>query len=187
MVGLLSVYKEQLKIEAALKMQYRAQTLLIMLQMAVEPIVYLVVWRTVASVNGGEINGFSGGTLASYYIIFTFMRQFVAAPSMWLFESRIREGYMSMMLLHPLHPIHIDIAENLGYKLFSSLALIPILIVICTGDDWFLADTIGSDLGNVSDFANLFRRHTCALSIIVRTPADNCILTTIPLDTSLPD
>jgi ABC-2 type transport system permease protein len=130
MIGLLGVYREQLKIEVALRMQYRVQTLLIMLQMAVEPIVYLVVWRTVASVNGGEVNGFSDSTLATYYIIFTFMRQFVAAPSMWLVESRIREGFMSVMLLHPVHPIHIDIADNIGYKVFLSLALIPILIVM---------------------------------------------------------
>jgi ABC-2 type transport system permease protein len=130
MAGLLGIYRQQLKVEVALKMQYRVGTLLNMLQMAVEPIVYLVVWRTVASAHGGEVNGFNNGTLATYYIIFTFMRQFVAATGLWLFEWRIREGHMSVMLLRPLHPIHVDIAENISYKLFSSLALIPILIVM---------------------------------------------------------
>ncbi|MFN8372272.1 MAG: ABC-2 family transporter protein [Anaerolineae bacterium] len=130
MANLLGIYREQIKVEVALKMQYRIGTLLNMLQMAVEPVVYLVVWRTVAAAQGGEVNGFTGGTLATYYIIFTFMRQFVAATGLWLFEWRIREGYMSVLLLRPVHPIHADIAENISYKLFSSIALIPILIAM---------------------------------------------------------
>ncbi len=130
MAGLLSIYREHIKVEVALKMQYRVGTLLNMLQMAVEPIVYLVVWRTVAAAQGGEVGGFDNSELAAYYIIFTFMRQFVAATGLWLFEWRIREGQMSTLLLRPLHPIHADIAENISYKVFSSIALIPILIVM---------------------------------------------------------
>lgn len=130
MTNLLGIYGQQLKVEVALKMQYRVGTLLNMLQMAVEPIVYLVVWRTVATAQGGQVGDFDGGTLATYYIIFTFMRQFVAATGLWLFEWRIREGHMSTLLLRPLHPIHADIAENISYKLFSSLALIPILVMM---------------------------------------------------------
>jgi ABC-2 type transport system permease protein len=130
MTGLWGIYHEQVKIEVALKMQYRIATLLNMLQMAVEPIIYMVVWRTVAAANQGVIGGFDNSSLAAYYIIFTFMRQFVAATGLWLFEWRIREGYMSVLLLRPMHPIHVDIAENISYKLFSSLALVPVLIVM---------------------------------------------------------
>jgi ABC-2 type transport system permease protein len=96
MTGLWGIYHEQVKIEVALKMQYRIATLLNMLQMAVEPIIYMVVWRTVAAANQGVIGGFDNSSLAAYYIIFTFMRQFVAATGLWLFEWRIREGYMSV-------------------------------------------------------------------------------------------
>ncbi|NWF68559.1 MAG: ABC-2 family transporter protein [Chloroflexi bacterium] len=130
MSSLVKFYNAQLRVEVALKMQYRVATLLNMLQMAVEPVIYMVVWRTVALAQGGAVGDFTPSALATYYIIFTFMRQFVAATGLWLFEWRIREGHMSTLLLRPLHPIHADIAENISYKLFSSLALVPVLLVM---------------------------------------------------------
>jgi ABC-2 type transport system permease protein len=130
MIGLFEIYKEHLKVEILLKMQYPFDALMGMLQMAVAPIVYLLVWQTVARANNGEVNGFNVGTLATYYIIFSFVRQLVASKGMWLFEWRIREGYMSVLLLRPLHPIHIDIAEIISFKLFSAIVITPILIVM---------------------------------------------------------
>lgn len=130
MAGLLAVYKEQLKVEVALKLQYPFDALMGMLQMSVEPIIYMLVWRTVAQTQAGELNGLDGRALATYYIIFTFVRQFVAAKGMWVFEWRIREGHMNALLLRPLHPIHTDIAEILSFKLFSSMVVLPILIVM---------------------------------------------------------
>jgi ABC-2 type transport system permease protein len=127
---MINIYRSFIKIEVAVKFQYRAATLLNMLQMAVEPIIYLTVWRTVANAHSGTVGDFSSDELAAYYIIFTFMRQFVAATGLWLFEWRIREGQMSVLLLRPLHPIHGDIAENISYKIFSSIALIPVLVVM---------------------------------------------------------
>jgi ABC-2 type transport system permease protein len=130
MAGLLGIYREQFKVELAIKMQYRIATVLNMLQMAVEPIVYLVVWRAVTAAQGGSIEGFSASDFATYYLIFTFQRQWVAATGMWGIMWRIREGYMNNLLMRPLNPIHLDIAENLSYKLFSAVALIPVLIAL---------------------------------------------------------
>jgi ABC-2 type transport system permease protein len=42
---------------------------------------------------------------------------------MYEFDYRIREGLFSTSLLHPLHPIHEDIADNLSYK----AATLPVL------------------------------------------------------------
>lgn len=130
MANLLKIYYEQFKVEVALKMQYRAATLLNMMQMAVEPIVYLVVWRSVSAVQGGAVEGFTANDFATYYLIFTFQRQWVAAVWPGMIAWRIREGTLTGQLMRPINPIHIDIAENLSYKLFSSLALVPILLVL---------------------------------------------------------
>ena len=41
------------------------------------------------------------------------------------FEYRIRQGQLSPLLLKPLHPIHGDIAENVTYKVLTSVVLVP--------------------------------------------------------------
>jgi ABC-2 type transport system permease protein len=41
------------------------------------------------------------------------------------FEYRIRQGQFSPKLLRPIHPIHADIADNVGYKLLTA----PVLAV----------------------------------------------------------
>jgi len=46
---------------------------------------------------------------------------------MWDFQFRIETGQMSFQLLRPLHPLHQDLAENLGYKLVMLALLAPVL------------------------------------------------------------
>jgi ABC-2 type transport system permease protein len=129
MVGLFDIYKEHLRVEIALKLQYPFDALMGMLQMAVEPVIYLMVWRAVAG-QGDELGGYTESSLAAYYIIFLFLRHFVLVQSMWVYEWRIRTGEMSILLLRPLHPIHTDLAEVISYKLFASMVLAPILVVM---------------------------------------------------------
>jgi ABC-2 type transport system permease protein len=130
MIGLLDVYKAHLKVEIALKLQYPFDSLMGLLHIVSQPLIYMLVWRTVAQARGGEVEGFDARSLATYYIVFSFVRQFAASTPMWLFEWRIREGRLSGLLLRPLHPIHTDLAEIISFKLFSSMVAIPVLIVL---------------------------------------------------------
>jgi ABC-2 type transport system permease protein len=41
------------------------------------------------------------------------------------FEWRIRVGQFSPMLLRPVHPIHVDIADNITYKALTAVVLVP--------------------------------------------------------------
>lgn len=110
--------------------QYRTANWLYMVGMVVEPIVYLVVWSTVARANGGDLRGFTPGGFAAYYIVWTLVRNMniVFTPFGW--EHRIRQGTLSGMLLRPVHPLHYDIAYFAGWKVVAITLWIPLAIVM---------------------------------------------------------
>jgi ABC-2 type transport system permease protein len=110
--------------------QYRVATYLWLIGMLAEPIVYLVVWTTIAKQQGGSVQGITVGEFAAYYIIWTLVRNMniVFTPYGW--EWRIREGMFSAALLRPLHPLHEDIAGFAGWKMVTILLWLPIAAVL---------------------------------------------------------
>jgi ABC-2 type transport system permease protein len=110
--------------------QYRVANYAYMLGMITEPIVYLVVWSTVARSQGGSVGGFTPAQLAAYYIVWTLVRNvnIVFTPFGW--EGRIREGTLSGMLLRPVHPIHYDLAYFAGWKLPAVVMWLPLAVVL---------------------------------------------------------
>ncbi len=117
--------------------QYRVATYMWMIGMLAEPIVYLVVWTTIADQHGGEVGGITAGEFAAYYIIWTLVRSMniVFTPYGW--EQRIREGEFSASLLRPLHPLHDDIAGFAGWKVVTIVLWLPIAAVL-----WLLFDPV---------------------------------------------
>jgi ABC-2 type transport system permease protein len=110
--------------------QYRVANYAYMLGMITEPIVYLVVWSTVARSQGGSVGGYTPAQLAAYYIVWTLVRNvnIVFTPFGW--EWRIREGTLSGMLLRPVHPIHYDLAYFAGWKLPVVVMWLPLAVVL---------------------------------------------------------
>jgi ABC-2 type transport system permease protein len=96
--------------------------------MVTEPVVYLVVWTTIARAHGGTVGGLTAGAFAAYYIVWTLVRMMniVFTPFGW--EWRIREGELSGQLLRPLHPIHYDLASFAGQKVPWLLLYLPIAV-----------------------------------------------------------
>ena len=111
-------------------LQYRAANYMSMIGMVVEPIVYLVVWTTIAEQSGGSVGGYTAQTFAAYYIVWTLVRNMNIAftPAGW--EERIREGTMSFHLVRPMHPVHYDIGYFAGWKIVVIVLWIPIAIVL---------------------------------------------------------
>ena len=72
--------------------QYRVANYFYMIGMIAEPVIYLVVWSTVAVQQGGEVGGFTPGEFAAYYIVWTLVRNMniVLTPCGW--EERIKRG-----------------------------------------------------------------------------------------------
>ena len=110
--------------------QYRVANYLWMIGMLAEPIIYLVVWTTIAEEQGGSVNGISVGEFSAYYIVWTLVRNMniVFTPYGW--EWRIREGMLSASLLRPLHPLHDDIAGFAGWKFVVILMWLPVAAVL---------------------------------------------------------
>src|SRR5215218_3386457 len=110
--------------------QYRVSNYFYMIGMIIEPLIYLVVWSSIARQQGGEVDGYTPETFAAYYIVWTLVRNMniVFTPFGW--EERIREGQMSAHLLRPLHPIHYDLAFFAGWKLVVIVMWLPIAVAL---------------------------------------------------------
>jgi ABC-2 type transport system permease protein len=122
--------------------QYRAATYFWMIGMLAEPIVYLVVWTTIADQHGGSVQGITTGEFAAYYIVWTLVRNMniVFTPYGW--EWRIRQGELSAALLRPIHPLHDDLAGFAGMKPVVILLWLPVAAVLWIAFDPVLDPTL---------------------------------------------
>jgi ABC-2 type transport system permease protein len=116
--------------EIQAQFQYRVANYLWMIGMVAEPVIYLVVWTTIAEEHGGTVGGITSGEIAAYYIVWTLVRNMniVFTPYGW--EWRIREGILSAALLRPLHPLHDDIAAFAGWKVVVIVMWLPVAAVL---------------------------------------------------------
>ena len=123
-------YLTAMRTQISAQFQYRAAAYMYLIGMVAEPVIYLVVWTTIAEDSGGTVGGLTTGQLAAYYIVWTFVRNMnlVFTPFGW--EWRIREGELSGWLLRPIHPIHYDIAGFAGSKIPWMLFYLPIAVVL---------------------------------------------------------
>jgi ABC-2 type transport system permease protein len=128
--GWVDLYVTMFRIAILNNIQYRVANYFYMIGMIAEPVIYLVVWSTIAREQGGQVGGFTPGGFAAYYIVWTLVRQMniIFTPYGW--EERIRQGELSAMLLRPLFPIHWDIALLAGWKLVIIVMWLPIAAVL---------------------------------------------------------
>ncbi|MBA2530370.1 MAG: ABC-2 family transporter protein [Euzebyales bacterium] len=127
---MLDFYRVVARTAVVEQFQYRAANYAYMIGMVTEPMIYLVVWSTVARAQDGQVQGLTPGDFAAYYIVWTLVRNMniVFTPYGW--EHRIREGQLSGMLLRPVHPLHYDLAYFAGWKVVVILLWIPIALVL---------------------------------------------------------
>lgn len=138
----LDYYLTRGRTQIQVNFQYRIATYMWMIGMLAEPVVYLVVWTTIADQQGGSVQGISTGEFAAYYIVWTLVRNMniVFTPYGW--EWRIREGELSAALLRPLHPLHDDIAAFAGWKVVTIVLWLPIAVVLWIAFDPVLDPTL---------------------------------------------
>lgn len=110
--------------------QYRLANLLWMIGMFAEPVIYLVVWSTIAEEQGGSVGGYTASAFAAYYITWTMVRHFNIGLTPYAFEFRIKDGQLSGQLLRPIHPYHFDLGFFLGWKIPTTIYWIPIGIAL---------------------------------------------------------
>ena len=122
------LYGTFLRVAIAVELQYRASSVIWLLGVVVEPVIYLAVWSAAAQAQGGSIGGFTSGDFAAYYLVLTLVNQLTADWHMWEFQYRVAQGQFAFLLLRPVHPIHGDVAENLAHKLIMQFVLLPSLL-----------------------------------------------------------
>lgn len=110
------------------QIQYRLGNYFYMLGMTAEPVIYLVVWRTIARSQGGSVGGFTVGGFAAYYIMWTLVRNWNISFDPFAWEWRIKEGELSGWLIQPIHPIHRDLIP--GQKFLWFVMWLPIAAVL---------------------------------------------------------
>jgi ABC-2 type transport system permease protein len=125
-----AVYAAKFRAEFALQLAYRGAIVIWMLGLLLEPIVYLVVWTTVARSQGGAVGGFAIGDFAAYFTILMIVNQLTFTWHFFFFEWRVRNGFFSPVLLRPVHPIHNDVAENLTFKALTFTVVGPVAIIL---------------------------------------------------------
>jgi ABC-2 type transport system permease protein len=123
-------YLTTMRTAVATQIQYRAANYFYMLGMVAEPVIYLVVWTTIAESNGGSVDGITAGEFAAYYIVWTLVRNMNVVFGAPFWEWRIREGQFSGQLLRPMHPIHFDIAYFAGWKVVVVVMWIPLAVAL---------------------------------------------------------
>jgi ABC-2 type transport system permease protein len=124
--ALVPLYLQQFKTTFASMVQYRASLFIWMIDHALEPLVYLVVWSVVAESRGGSAGDYSTAQFAAYFIVLMLVENTSYTWIMFEYDYRIREGLLSPALLRPVHPIHADLAENISAKAIT----MPFMIVV---------------------------------------------------------
>ncbi|NND02076.1 MAG: ABC transporter permease [Acidimicrobiia bacterium] len=125
MLGLAKYYVAAGRLSIQAQIQYRASTYFYLIGFLIEPVVYLVVWRTVAESQGGSIGGYSAEALTAYYIVWTLVRAMNVGfdPNAW--GWRIQRGRLNELLSRPVHPFHRDFAWFGGGKFVWILLWLP--------------------------------------------------------------
>jgi ABC-2 type transport system permease protein len=113
--GWVDIYATTMRIAVAEQFQYRVANYFYMIGMIAEPVIYLVVWSTVAVQQGGEVGGFTPGEFAAYYIVWTLVRNM---------------NIVATFLLKPMHLLHFDIAFLAGWKVVVIILWLPIAAIL---------------------------------------------------------
>lgn len=125
------VYVARGRTSVQLALQYRFNVAMDLVLTTIEPLVYLAVWQLVAEANGGEVDGFTSGRFAAYYITFGFVRLCLQSGSPYNWQYAVQRGDLSGQLLLPVHPVHVDLASWIGGCFFRAVTWLPIGVVLC--------------------------------------------------------
>ena len=137
----LAVYRVNLRVAWAMLMQYRFAILIWAVWGFVGPLVSLAVWTAAAQARGSDVTAgaqsFSRSDFAAYFLVYMVFSHLTMSWDAFEFAFRVRTGSLSPQLLRPLHPIHADASYNIGFKVITSVVLLPVWALLF----WLLRPT----------------------------------------------
>jgi ABC-2 type transport system permease protein len=111
------------KMEWAVMLAYRSESVIWMLGAFIQPLVSLAVWVSISG--GGEVAGYSAYDYVLYFLGVMLIERLTRSWDVWELDKDIREGAFSAKLLRPFHPIYWNLASNFVYKTFFAFLMIP--------------------------------------------------------------
>lgn len=121
-------YRILLAAEWAVMMAYRSESVIWMVAAFVQPLVSMAVWLSVS--RGESIAGYAADDYVLYFVGVLVVERLTRSWDVWDLDKDIREGALSPKLLRPFHPIHWSIAQNLVYKTFFAIWMLPIWLIL---------------------------------------------------------
>ena len=126
--ALARVYRALIKVAWATALEYRAQILLWILSFFF-PLVMMAVWLALVD-EVGPAAGWNRGDFVSYYVGVAMVRHLSTVWILWAWDEDIRTGTLSVKLLKPLDPFHHYLCDQLGWKLFIFIIIVPAVAVV---------------------------------------------------------
>jgi ABC-2 type transport system permease protein len=145
--ALAAYYRRQFASALAANLAYRGAVGIWVVTSVIQPLVFIVVWRTVAG--SGTTGGFTANQFVAYFLVMMVVDHLTFIWHMWEFEYRIRTGAFSPLLLRPVHPIHNDVCENVSYKMVGLVGILPAAMALAIIFD---ADLSGTTVRTVLGF-----------------------------------
>lgn len=163
--ALATYYRRQFASALAGNLAYRGAVAIWVLTSIIQPLVFIVVWRTVAG--SGSTGGYTASQFVAYFLLMMVVDHLTFIWHMWEFEYRIRTGSFSPLLLRPVHPIHHDVCENLTYKLVGLVGILPAAVALGVIFD---ADLSGTSPAAVAAFVPAL-----LLAMVLRFVVEWCV------------
>ncbi|MBC7460443.1 MAG: ABC-2 family transporter protein [Thermoleophilia bacterium] len=124
--GGLATMRAELQIAA----QYRANMLVWGFAGVLQVVVYLAVWRAVATESGGTSGGYTPGAFAGYFLVLLIVREMTYTWIPYDFPDFVRLGKLAPMMLRPLHPLVSIGVRMAAYRVQSTLMIVPAAAVL---------------------------------------------------------
>jgi len=127
---MLKIFQRLWQVNWAEQWQYRANLLMYLLYWLVSPIIYLVVWSSIAN-SKGSVNGFTANDFVTYYMTLLLVDQVTSNIVIHLFGYKIQDGTLSSELIRPIHPVITNaLVNNIAFKALTIMGLLPIWIIL---------------------------------------------------------
>ena len=163
--ALSAYYRREFGTSLAVNLAYRGAVAIWTFSVIIEPLVFIVVWQTVAG--SGRTGTYTAEQFVAYYLVLMVVGHLTFSWHMYEFEFRIRTGAFSPLLLRPVHPIHHDVCDNLAFKLVGLFGVLPVAVV--------LAVVFGADLSDTTVVTVLAFIPALLLAMALRFLVDWCL------------
>jgi ABC-2 type transport system permease protein len=88
----------------------------------------MALWTAVAA--EAPFQGFTQADFVAYYLAALIVRTLTSCWLVWEINQQVRMGYLSMMLLRPIHPLYIYAAEHLAAVPMRALVAVPVALLL---------------------------------------------------------